>query len=86
MKKKLPMAPVRANVRGTCAVHFDFDRHASPPGATGCGSGTAITVSSSALPSSGAMKRFDAVRSVAGAPVRSERAESIDAETRFTSM
>ena len=21
MKKKLPMAPVRANVRGTCAVH-----------------------------------------------------------------
>ena len=58
MKKKLPIAPVRAKVRGTCAVHaISIDRRcrrARPAAA----SGTDITVSSSALSSSGAMKRF----------------------------
>ena len=58
MKKKLPMAPVRAKVRGTCAVHVT-SIVALAPGSIGCGSGTAITVSSSGLSSSGAMNRFD---------------------------
>src|SRR5580692_13104118 len=63
MKKKLAIAPVRANVRGTWADHFT-SRTACPPGATPDGSFTAITVVSRALPSSGAMKRLEAVRSV----------------------
>ena len=61
MKKKLPIAPVRANgarhVRGPRRPRWST----LPPGATGCGSATAITVWSSGLPSSGAMKRFVAV-------------------------
>jgi quinoprotein glucose dehydrogenase len=40
--------------RGTFDVHFT-SMVTVPPGATGCGSGTVITVSSSVLPSSGAM-------------------------------
>ena len=67
MKKKLPMAPVRANVRGTCAVQA-MVIVAVAPGSAALGSGTDITVSSLALSSSGAMKRFDAVRSVEAAP------------------
>ena len=67
MKKKLSMTPVRANVRGTCAVQATLIV-AVPPGSMACGRGTAITVSSNALSSSGAMKRFDEVRSVAAAP------------------
>ena len=39
-----------------------------PPGATGRSSGTSITVRSSVLPSSGAMKRMRAVRSPSAAP------------------
>ena len=62
MKKKFPTAPVRANVRGTCALHATRIS-AVAPGAIGAASGTSITVSSSALSSSGAMKRRDAVRS-----------------------
>ncbi len=62
MKKKLPMAPVRANVRGTCAVHVT-SIVAESPGITGCGSGAESTVSSSALSSSGVTKRREAVRS-----------------------
>ena len=38
---------------------------ALPPGGTGSGNGTAITVSSSVLPSSGAIKRLADVRSSA---------------------
>ena len=63
MKKKLPMAPVRANVRGTCAVQLT-SIVAAPPGAIAWASGIAITVSSSGLSSSGAMKRFNPVRSL----------------------
>ena len=55
MKKKFPMAPVRANVRGMCAVHL-ISIVALPPGPTARGSGTCITVPSSAFPSSGEMK------------------------------
>jgi hypothetical protein len=56
MKKKLPMTPVRAIVRGTREVHA-ISIVAVPPGSIGCGSVTLITVRSSALPSSGAMNR-----------------------------
>ena len=63
MKKKLPIAPVRANVRGTWAVQAT-SMVALPPGSIGCASGTDITVSSFGFSSSGAMKRFEAVRSL----------------------
>jgi hypothetical protein len=62
MKKKLPIAPVRANGRGTCAVQ-DTSIVAVSPGATGCGMPIAITVWSLWLSSSGAMKCVAAVRS-----------------------
>jgi hypothetical protein len=62
MKKKLPIAPVRAKVRGTCAVHATSICTVAP-GSMGSSSGTDITVSSSALSSSGATKRLNAVRS-----------------------
>ena len=58
MKKKLPMAPVRAKVRGTWAVQAT-SMVALPPASIGCASGTAITVSSLGLSSSGAMNRFE---------------------------
>ena len=49
------IAPVRAKVRGTCAVQ-NTSIVTLPPGATGAGSGTASTVASSGFPSSGATK------------------------------
>ena len=48
--------PVRSKVRGTFAVQSTASSMVSP-GCTGAGNGTAITVLSSVLPSSGAMKR-----------------------------
>src|SRR5579864_3315526 len=48
MKKKLPIAPVRAKVRGTCEVHAS-STVAVRPGASGSGNGTAMTVSSFAF-------------------------------------
>ncbi len=52
MKKKLPIAPVRANVRGTWAVQRTSIVTVAP-GSTGCASGRAITVWSSGFSSSG---------------------------------
>jgi hypothetical protein len=46
MKKKLPIAPVRAKVRGTCAVQRTSTATVLP-GATAVGSGTDSTVRSS---------------------------------------
>jgi hypothetical protein len=63
----LPIAPVRANVRGTRDDQAICTLTVSP-GATGTASGTSATVRSSRLPSSGAMKRSDEVTST-GAPV-----------------
>src|SRR5215212_4984752 len=60
------MTPVRANVRGTFVVQAISTPIVSP-GAIARGKGTLITVRSSAFPSSGAMKRRDAVKSVNGA-------------------
>jgi hypothetical protein len=42
MKKKLPIAPVRSNVRGTCAVQA-ISIEATAPGAMGSVSGTDTT-------------------------------------------
>ena len=84
MKKKLPIAPVRAKVRGTCAVHFTSIASVAPGGAAS-GSGTAITVSSSALPSSGAMKCRVDVRSSGAAPWPSSRIEVTSMRPRSSS-
>ena len=54
--------PVRAKVRGTFDVQLTSTLMVSP-GATGAGSGTAITVWSFGLPSSGLMYRRRDVRS-----------------------
>ena len=62
----MPTAPVREKVRGICDVHSISTLTVSPV-PTGDGSGTIITVRSSAFPSSGAMKRCRAVRSTGGA-------------------
>ena len=53
-------------MRGSCAVNAAVKR-TSPPGPTGEGSGTRITVRSSALPSSGASKAADFSTSVPSA-------------------
>ena len=82
MKKKSSTAPVRANVRGTCADHV---RRACIvwPGATGASSGISTTVRSSVLPSSGAMKRMRAVTSAGPPPdaIRRTLVTSIDAHS-----
>src|SRR5438477_6820790 len=62
MKKKRPIAPVRATGRGMVAVHESLIVKVWP-GAAGRGRGTASTVWSSGLPSSGAMKRRPLVTS-----------------------
>ena len=66
------MVPVRAKVRGTRDDH-SISISIVSPGATGAGSGTRSTVSSSGFPSSGAMKAARAVRSVAGPPPASRK-------------
>ena len=67
--------PVRANGRGTRDVHAISTAIVSP-GATARSSGTSITVRSSALPSSGAMKRACGFRSD-GCPLMVSREASI---------
>ena len=67
MKKKLPMAPVRANVRGTRAVHAS-STVTDCPGADRAGSGTDQHRPVVRLPSSGAMNVPLDVRSVSEAP------------------
>ncbi len=63
----MPIAPVRAKVRGTREDQAIWTLTVSP-GATGAASGTSATVRSSRFPSSGAMKRIAEVTST-GAPL-----------------
>ena len=73
MKKKSPIAPVRANVRGTRELH-SISMLTVSPGATGVGIGTESTVRSSGLLSSGETKRRRSVRSWAPASPSSRTA------------
>ena len=74
MKKKLPMAPVRAKVRGTWAVQA-ISMVTLPPDAIGCASGTDITVSALALSSTGESSGCVAERSEAATGVGEQMAD-----------
>ena len=66
--KKSSLYPVRTETRGRRAVKSSAIEIVSP-GATGRGRVTSATVRSSALPSSGAMKRIAGRRSAPSGPI-----------------